>query len=342
MTRPLRSAALAAISAAPQLGSGADSVAGQAAVTCPSDTWLSVAVLDESASVPLPGAGVIVRWTVETLAPARGTAGPEGRVRICVPGGVEEATLWAAFGVELGAPLTVTLEPHATREAVLRLPLPKGQPGRLVGHLYDASTEAPVVTAAVSVLGRPAVVDTDRQGRFILADVPPGERVLRVRRIGYAPLSRTIAVPGGFTTEVEIGMVPAPIEMEPLVATATRSRRLEIKGFYERKWWGERTGNGYYITQDYIERWRPYSIASLVMMTVPGVGSGLRNRRHAIGVSSGCPMTVYVDGINRRGTGIGVLPIEVAAIEVYKGLASLPAEFGGFANRCGAVVIWTK
>jgi len=37
-----------------------------------------------------------------------------------------------------------------------------------------------------------------------------------------------------------------------------------------------------------------------------------------------------------------VLPIKVAGIEVYKGPASLPAEFGGSDTRCGAIVIWTK
>ena len=37
-----------------------------------------------------------------------------------------------------------------------------------------------------------------------------------------------------------------------------------------------------------------------------------------------------------------VLPSEIAGIEVYRGAASLPAEFSGYDARCGAVVIWTK
>ena len=330
------SPALVAIGAILLLGVGSAPAAAQVEA-CGDRASLDVLVHDESGTMPLPGAAVIVRWAMEAPAPRRGTTGPDGRVRICVPLGIPEATLWAGFGTELGEPLTVAAEPGTRRDVVLRLPLPEGMPARLIGHLYDASTEEPVVTAAVSVVGRPGVVDTDRQGRFILFDVPPGQRVLRVRRIGYAPLSQSITVPGGLTTEVEIGLVPTPIELEPLVATATRSRRLEIKGFYARKWWGERTGTGYYITQDYIERWRPASIGSLVTMVVPGVGSGLMNRR-----GGGCPMTVYVDGFNQRGMGVDVWPFEVAAIEVYKGLATLPAEFGGFDNRCGVVAIWTK
>ena len=37
-----------------------------------------------------------------------------------------------------------------------------------------------------------------------------------------------------------------------------------------------------------------------------------------------------------------VMPAEIAGVEVYMGLASLPAEFGGHANRCGVVLVWTK
>lgn len=37
-----------------------------------------------------------------------------------------------------------------------------------------------------------------------------------------------------------------------------------------------------------------------------------------------------------------VLPGEIAGVEIYRGLASLPAEFGGYANRCGVVAVWTK
>ena len=51
-------------------------------------------------------------------------------------------------------------------------------------------------------------------------------------------------------------------------------------------------------------------------------------------------MAVYLDGFAvGRNLDLYVKPIEVGGIEVYKGLASTPAEF---ASRCGAVVVWTK
>ena len=58
--------------------------------------------------------------------------------------------------------------------------------------------------------------------------------------------------------------------MAPIVATAARSRRLEIKGFYERKYWGELVGGGTFFTTADIERRNPIRISHLVA-DAPGV-----------------------------------------------------------------------
>ena len=113
------------------------------------------------------------------------------------------------------------LEPGGTREVELRVVFAMSRSGRLLGRIYDAMTEEPVATAAISVVGRPGSVESDRQGEFALADIPPGERRLEVRRLGYAPLTYPIVMSPGITTEVGVGLVPAPVEMEPIVATTT-------------------------------------------------------------------------------------------------------------------------
>lgn len=311
---------------------------------CGDRALLRVRVVDESGTIFLPGAVVVVRWSDLVERPVRDAAGADGRFFLCVPEEVSAATIWAEFGDDSSRQAIATFEAGSTRDVVLRILIEGVRSGRLMGQVLDALTESPVVTAAVSIHGRPAVIDTNQQGRFVLAGVPPGEHVLEVRRIGYAPLRHSLVVDQGLTTEVEIGLVPAPVEMEPIVATAIRVRRLEITGFYERKHWGELTGLGHFITVDDIDRWRPSSIAGFVSMMVPGM-SGLSNRRMAVGFSSQpCPVKQYLDGVLIRGGGIDqfVKPFEVAGIEVYKGPASLPAEFTGSDARCGAVVVWTR
>ena len=311
---------------------------------CGDRALLHVTVVDESGTVFLPGAVVVVRWSDLVERPVRDAAGADGHYSLCVPEDVEGATIWAEFGDDSSRQAVATFEPGATSEVVLRIVTEGVRSGRLMGQVLDVLTEAPVVTAAVSIRGRPAVIDTNQQGRFVLTGVPPGEHVLEVRRLGYAPLRHSVTVDQGLTTDVEIGLVPAPVEMEPIVATATRVRRLEITGFYERKHWGELTGLGHFITADEIDRWRPSSIAGFVSMMVPGM-SGLSNRRMSVGFSSQpCPMKQYLDGVLLRGGGIDqfVKPFEVVGIEVYKGPASLPGEFTGSDARCGAVVVWTR
>ncbi|WP_420632688.1 carboxypeptidase regulatory-like domain-containing protein [Candidatus Palauibacter sp.] len=347
----LRSSTVTLALAALALVVGARPAAAQESEECGDRASLSVLVTDESGLMALPTATVVLRWTAAERVPVRDIAGVDGRFHLCVPEDARGATLWAEFGEESSEQSVVTFEPGETSEVVLRVLSGTVQTGRVIGQVVDGVTERPVVTAAVSVLGRTEVVETNRRGRFVLSGIPAGEHEIRVQRLGYAPLRHSVGVSRGLTTEMEIGLVPTPAEMEPIVATVTRLRRLEIKGFYERKLWGEAAGGGTFITADYIERWRPNSIGHLVANLVPSIrclGDRqciLVNSRMSMGFSDRpCAMNVYLDGI-LVGTGrvdSYALPAEVGGIEVYKGPASLPAEFAGSDARCGAVVVWTK
>lgn len=311
--------------------------------SCPHRSSLQVTVVDESGAIPIPGAMLVVHWSDVEERPRRETVGAEGRFLLCAPPEATEAVLWAELGDDSSEQAIVALAPGELREVELRVLLAEVRRGRLIGRVYDALTENPVATAAVSVTGHAPEAASNRQGRFILSDVRPGVRHLEVRRIGYAPLRYRIEVTPGVTTEVDIGLVPTPVEMEPIVATVTRLRRLEIKGFYERKYWGELLGNGYFFSPEYIERWRPWDVRFLVASNVPGIRwRSPRNRRMSAGFSNlTCSMKVFVDGVEWGG-GWNLRGFEVAAVEVYKGPSSLAAEFSGSDARCGAIVIWRK
>ncbi|MYC87204.1 MAG: carboxypeptidase-like regulatory domain-containing protein [Gemmatimonadales bacterium] len=304
---------------------------------------LQVTVVDASGNIPIPGAMLVVHWSDVEETPLRETVGAEGRFLLCAPQDAKEAVLWAELGDDSSEQATVALAPGEVREVELRVLLAEVRRGRLIGRVYDALTERQVATAAVSVTGHAPDAASNRQGRFILSDVRPGVRHMEVRRIGYAPLRYRIDVTPGVTTEVDIGLVPTPVEMEPIVATVARLRRLEIKGFYERKYWGELTGNGYFFSPEYIERWRPSNVRFLVVSNVPGITwRSARNRRMGAGFSNlTCKMSIIVDGFSWGGWP-NIPGSQLAGVEVYKGPATLPAEFGGSDARCGAIVIWTK
>lgn len=305
---------------------------------CGDRATLVVVVLDETGTVALPGATVVLRWTDAERMPLREAVNANGRIVVCVPRDATQAVLWAEFGDHSSGQAVVTqLVRGDDREVRLRI-LNSERSGRLVGRVFDRATGGPVAAAVVSVLDRPMEVESDQQGRFRLSGVPVGEHEIEVRHIGYASLRHAVSVTSGLTTEAEIGLVPEPVELEPLVVTGTRSRRLEIKGFYERRHWGELLGLGTFITAADIERWPSSRIDHVVTNQVVGISQGLLNRR------TGCVMQAYLDGMR---VSVGelrhlVLPIEVAGIEVYKGPASLPAELGGSSSRCGVIAIWTK
>ena len=145
--------------------------------------------------------------------------------------------------------------------------------GRVLGQVRDARNDRPVAAASVSVPGRPETVQSNSRGYFVLSGLPVGEHELSVRHLGYAPLVQQVAVARGLTTEAMIGLSPDPVELASLVAVATRSRRLEITGFYERREWGELTGGGEFFAAEDIERRNPTRISHMIA-DVPGVRLG--------------------------------------------------------------------
>ena len=351
----------------------------QRETSCGERASLAVTVRDDSGLISIPTATVVLRWTDAVRRPVRQEADGEGRLSLCVPRDAGRATLWAEFGDASSEEASIVLVPGYAHEVELRLLFGEMRTGRLIGRVLDGRSHRPVATAAVSVAAREEAVETNRRGRFILSGLPVGEYELYVRHLGYAPLTHPVSVNQGLTTEVEVDLTPDPVELEPLVATTSRPRRLEMKGFYERKYWGELSGGGTFITDADIERRNPLRITHMIAeapgvklagCTLRGHGCKLYSTRSGVGTSnSGCEMTVYLDGhpvvrgssrfrtsasartysVNRPGFPTEgeslndfVMPVEVAGVEVYRGLATLPAEFGGHANRCCGVLVWTK
>ena len=347
----------AAIVAVSSLAASVPGLVGQEP-DCDGRAVLRVVVQDESESIPIPGATLVLRWTDtdRERRPVREDVGLDGSLVLCAPGDARQATLWAEFGDMSSEEAVVAIVAGTSHDVELRLRSGRMSTGRLIGRVRDAATERPVTAAAVSLAGRAEASETNRQGQFVLSGIPVGAYELSVRSLGYAPLVHPVVVSRGVTTEIEIGLVPDPVEMEPIVATATRSRRLEVKGFYERKHWGELVSGGTFFTAADIDRRNPVLISHMIAdLSGIRLDCGIRrdscrimNMRGASGFApGGCRMRIHLDGVplgGGRGNTLDdfVRPVEIAGIEVYKGPASLPAEFSGSDSGCGVVAVWTK
>lgn len=91
------------------------------------------------------------------------------------------------------------------------------------GTVRDARSREPVVEAQVMIVGTTQSVYTDAGGGFQLP-APAGAVELRVRRIGYRPVTRLLPV-GGAAEPLEVLLEAAPTELAPMVVTATRDAR---------------------------------------------------------------------------------------------------------------------
>jgi outer membrane receptor for ferrienterochelin and colicin len=150
------------------------------------------------------------------------------------------------------------------------------------------------------------------------------------------------------------------LSVDPVLLAGThvegeaRPSRSELGGFYRRM---ER-GFGYFLTREDLAQPYVHRLADAFRM-MPAVdvecstGSGLDA---TIGMSDtcrvfnrrdvrGCPLRYFVDGapFEPEALGINTLsPEEIEGIEVYVGMGTIPARFGGSRSGCGVIVIWTR
>jgi len=352
-----------------QLGAGEE-------VECPgldygAETGLAGLVREAGAQFTIPGARVLATWTSEGGArSSRAVETDEFGVYILCGVPVETSLeVRALFSEFVSDPVSVRIVAGPPAGWDFEITVDDGVlrgdaafPGRIVGRVVDGRSARPVESADMSLVDDEVHRMTDGRGRFLFDALTPGIYRLRVDHLAYEPMEQVISVPGNRTVEVNFELSADPIDLEPLVVTVVRDRRLEVRGFYDRRDYAEAVGNGYFFDQEDMRR-EPANRVSTLLNRVPGVrtecsGNG-RNCRVVMtygnpslsgGRQGGCVNSnVYVDGVRViRDTQDSPEPIdnfvspgEIVGMEVYRGASEVPAEFGGSVGRCGAIVIWT-
>lgn len=93
----------------------------------------------------------------------------------------------------------------------------------ITGLVHDATSNAPIVAAVVTIPAANRSALTDDAGRFRL-ELPAGTYTLAVSALGYATLEAESAVEdGGY---YRIGLYPNPIALEPVVVDAEGMDRI--------------------------------------------------------------------------------------------------------------------
>ena len=366
-----------AVGAAGSAGQTTPVILGQEIATCaeqadPGLTGLAGLVRDSVDGMVIPGARVLATWDDDvgqhhtTLT----DTDRNGTYLLCGLPTMKSLSIRATFGSSISTPREVTIEPGppagwnfdiGVEQAYLGSRL--RTPGQIVGRVTDRSSGRPVEAAALVLAGEDQQRLSDGSGRFSFDDLSPGVYRLAVQHLAYETINQFINVPSDHTLEVNFELTADPIELAPLVVTAVRNKRLEMRGFYDRKELGEKIANGVFVTREDLRRANSlrvtHYLARLSGIRVDCTGSG--NNNCTIRMTGGSPSlsrraewgcanaNVYIDGIRviRDNQNLQdsidnfVSPSDIAGIEVYRGPSEIPAEFGGSVGRCGAIVIWT-
>ncbi len=243
----------------------------------------------------------------------------------------------------------------------------------LAGFVTD-SLNRPLGGAEVSVPELVKTTLTTADGAFALRDIPPGEQLVRIRRLGYGPVETRLTFQAGRTLQRRIALARATV-LDSVTVTAKGYD--PVLGDFEDN---RRLGLGHFITREELAKLEGVSTGS-VLRSIPGIsvvgrgpygfvssaraqtmmtsisGKGtnpLGGGDATKGAPSGlCYSAVYLDNMRMyagRPTAnqseplfdINSIPVaEIEAIEYYASVSQLPAKYLTPGAVCGVLVIHT-
>ena len=230
----------------------------------------------------------------------------------------------------------------------------------ITGQVTDSSAQQPIVGAEVVIVGANGATlhgaRTDGAGRYVLSNLTPGDAVVRVRFVGYAPKERTVTVREAVTTTADFALTPRSLQLDQVVITGTG-------GIVQKRAVGNKVET--IPATDVLEVAPARTVDQLVGQRSPGVivlpssgqvGTGAQIRVRGAGtLSLSTDPIIYIDGVRmnndpaqgpvqRGGGGASRIndidPENIESIEIIKGPAA--ATLYGTEASNGVVQIITK
>jgi len=177
--------------------------------------------------------------------------------------------------------------------------------GTVKGKVIDASTQRPLDGAQISVVGTDLGTLTNAAGEYQF-NVPLGQVMLRIRRVGYGSSNKTITVGADAPATADFAMPAVAIGLDAVVVTGTGVAT-------ERRKLGNTVAS---IDASQLRNAPVTNVSEMLAAREPGVsilpsggltGEGARIRiRGAASLSQPNEPIIYVDGVRvDRGGGFG-------------------------------------
>jgi TonB-linked SusC/RagA family outer membrane protein len=227
--------------------------------------------------------------------------------------------------------------------------------GVVVGQVTDDRFGRAIEAVAVEIEGTRLRAVTDAEGRYVIADVPAGNRAVVARHIGYGLVRRTVAVPAGGRAQADFVMQTAPIALDEVVVTgAAGGARLRTIG-----------NSVATINAAEVQALSPTpELTSLLLARAPGLrinqSTGRLGASPTINIRGQGGAIIYIDGVRvntstglgaaggglgQQGSSVGgrlndINPEDIESIEIIKGPAA--ATIYGTQAMSGVIQIITK
>lgn len=230
------------------------------------------------------------------------------------------------------------------------------------GVVVDSVSGRPLASATVTI--GPREQPTDILGQFVIRSVTPGAQTVRVRRVGYREYTSTIHVGAGDTIFQRFALQAVPV---PLTEVTIEGRVIRVPRAFKAQYERAARGVGHFFTREDVERSNPADVRSLLNL-VPGVSAddrgvtfqrcqtgiaspalSLGNSTSSSGSSGSGKVQLWIDGYRVSGRSTSerlvdllatVPPSAIEIIEIYSGVAQIPADF--LNDACAVILIWTK
>jgi hypothetical protein len=173
-------------------------------------------------------------------------------------------------------------------------------------------------------------------GTVTLAYLPDGGSEVRVRQLGYVPVTQFIRIGPADTTPVTVILTESANVLPALVSRDTaRPISPGLRDFEERR----KHGPGYFIGEKELRKSDNREMVNVVR-TIPHVTVSCA--KYALSGGGLCQFLIYVDGMRTTETDLNMLRVsQFAGIESYTG-AQIPVKYNATGSACGVLLFWSR
>lgn len=241
------------------------------------------------------------------------------------------------------------------------LPAAATAQARLNGAVVEDSSGRALAGVEIEVQGTGRTGVTNAFGHYHIDSIPVGWHLVLFRYVGYQPVRQRVNLRDGATSRSDALLVPFAATLDSVVVTGSskKPRGIGLEGFEERR----ALGFGRFIDSTTLRNATIMRLTDLLRrngVEVRRVWVPERSRFEEWAVSrrvrgpSGapCPMQVFLDGMAiYKSRSPGQIPPDMRtlfdvsaleAVEIYRGPAETPLEFGGPGADCETIVLWSR